>query len=151
MEGDYVDEYGINHGQGIEIDGVVWAPVNCGYHATDFKYGKLYQWGRKYGQGYSGSIYDINGKNVGEVSDASVPTMEEGGISVITGNHKSKANIFYTSFNNDNADWVDPQDGKLWNSGSGTKPVKTEYDPCPSGWRVPTSTELDELIENYSS
>ena len=41
QEGDYVDEYGINHGQGIEIDGVVWAPVNCGYHATDFKYGKL--------------------------------------------------------------------------------------------------------------
>ena len=53
MEGDYIDEYGINHGQGIEIDGTVWAPVNCGYHATDFKYGKLYQWGRKYGQGYS--------------------------------------------------------------------------------------------------
>ena len=43
QDGDYVDEYGINHGQGVEIDGVVWAPVNCGYHATDYKYGKLYQ------------------------------------------------------------------------------------------------------------
>ena len=29
---DYIDEYGENHGQGVEINGVVWAPVNCGYH-----------------------------------------------------------------------------------------------------------------------
>ena len=40
---DYIDEYGINQGAGVEIDGVVWAPVNCGYHATDYPYGKLYQ------------------------------------------------------------------------------------------------------------
>ena len=43
QESDYIDEYGINHGPGVEIGGVVWAPVNCGYHETDFKYGKLYQ------------------------------------------------------------------------------------------------------------
>lgn len=59
---DYVDEYGINHGKGIAIGKAIWAPVNCGYHATDYKYGKLYQWGRKYGQGY-------------DDSDASVPTI----------------------------------------------------------------------------
>jgi hypothetical protein len=29
--------------------------------------------------------------------------------------------------------------------------VKTEYDPCPEGWRVPTYAELDELNNNYSS
>ena len=58
---DYVDEYGINHGKGVEIDGVVWAPVNCGYHKSDYRYGKLYQWGRKYGQGYDGSLYDVDG------------------------------------------------------------------------------------------
>ena len=28
-EGDYLDEYGINHGKGVNIGGVVWAPVNC--------------------------------------------------------------------------------------------------------------------------
>lgn len=28
--------------------------MNCGYHKDDYKYGKLYQWGRKYGQGYDG-------------------------------------------------------------------------------------------------
>lgn len=41
----YVDEYGVNHGYGVEIGGIIWAPVNCGYHETDYKYGKLYQWG----------------------------------------------------------------------------------------------------------
>lgn len=27
-DGDYYDEFGINHGPGTEIDGVIWAPVN---------------------------------------------------------------------------------------------------------------------------
>ena len=151
QEGDYVDEYGINHGPGVKIGETVWAPVNCGYHATDFKYGKLYQWGRKYGQGYSGNLYDIDGNKVGEVSDASVPTIEEGGISIITGQHKSKANVFFTSTLEFNDDWLYPQDSKLWNSGSESAPVKTEYDPCPEGWRVPTYAELDELNNNCSS
>lgn len=146
---DYIDEYGVNHGKGTAIGMAVWAPVNCGYHKDDFKYGKLYQWGRKYGQGYSGNLYDVNGNIVGEVSDATIPTIEEGGISVVTGNHKSKSNIFYTAFNN--FDWVDPRNDKLWNSGSESNPLKTEYDPCPEGWRVPTCAELDELNSNYSS
>ena len=51
-EGDYVDEYGINHGQGVEMaDGTVWAPVNCRYHAELHQCGKFYQYGRKYGVG----------------------------------------------------------------------------------------------------
>lgn len=116
----------------------VWAPVNCGYHKDDFKYGKLYQWGRKYGQGY-------------DENDASVPTIEEGGISVITGQHKSKANVFFTSTKEYNDDWLYPQDSELWNSGTDSNPVKTENDPCPEGWRVPTYAELDELNNNYSS
>lgn len=50
ISGDYVDEHGINRGKGIQVYGVVWAPVNCGYHETDFPWGKLYQWGRSDGQ-----------------------------------------------------------------------------------------------------
>ena len=146
---DYVDEYGVNHGKGTVIGMAIWAPVNCGYHAEDFKYGKLYQWGRKYGQGYSGEFYDGDWNQT--YSDATVPTIEEGGVSVVTGNHKSKANIFYTGTSSYNYDWVDLQDGTLWNSGSESKPVKTEYDPCPAGWRVPTYAELSELCQNYSS
>ncbi len=128
-ESDYVDEYGINHGAGVVINGVVWAPVNCGYHETDYKWGKLYQWGRKFGQGYDGPA-----------------TIEEGGVCVVTGNHKSNADVFYTGF-----DWVDVQDDKLWNLGSESDPMKTEYDPCPEGWRVPTHKELNVLSQNRSS
>lgn len=133
----YVDEYGVNHGKGVTISMTTWAPVNCGYHKDDFKYGKLYQWGRKYGQGYDG--------------DATTPTIEEGGISAITGQHKSKSNVFFTSTSEFNYDWLYPQDSKLWNSGTDYNPVKTENDPCPEGWRVPTYSELDELNKNYSS
>ena len=140
---DYVDEYGVNHGKGVAIGMAIWAPVNCGYHKDDYKYGKLYQWGRKYGQGYSG--YDSNTSE--DVSDATVPTFAEGGVSEIGGNHKSNANVFYTGY----SDWVDPRNDEMWNSGSESNPVKTEYDPCPDGWRVPTYAELSELSQNHSS
>ena len=144
---DYVDEYGINHGTGVKIDGTVWAPVNCGYHATDFKYGKLYQWGRKYGQGYSGYLNDLNGNNIGEISDATLPVLSEGGVSEAIGNQESNSNVFYTG----SSDWIDSQNDELWNSGSESSPVKTESDPCPEGWRVPTYAELGKLRQNSSS
>ena len=149
---DYIDEYGINHGPGIEIDGVVWAPVNCGYHATDFQYGKLYQWGRKYGQGYDGPLYDVNNIQTGTYSDSFLPSRIEGPVSLSTGQAESNSNIFYTfSAYYLPCDWVDPQDAKLWNSGTEDDPFKTEYDPCPEGWRVPTYAELDNLTSSSSS
>ena len=141
QEGDYVDEYGINHGQGVEIDGVIWAPVNCGYHETDYKYGKLYQWGRKYGQGY-------------DSNDASVPSIVRGPVSLSIGQSASNADIFYPNSSYDfysPCDWLDPQNDALWNSGTLTSPVKTDYDPCPRGWRVPSHTELNALKANKSS
>lgn len=148
---DYIDEYGVNHGQGVKIGETVWAPVNCGYHETDFKYGKLYQWGRKYGQGYNGELYDVNGNRTGYYSDATVPTIEDGPVSLREGQSESNSNVFYTSDYDYNQDWLSPQVGKLWNSGTEVYPVKTEYDPCPVGWRVPTYAELYELSNNRSS
>lgn len=46
--------------------------------------------------------------------------------------------------------WLNPQDDELWNTGTGDAPVKTDYDPCPTGWRVPTYEELRTLIQNHS-
>ena len=147
----YIDEYGINHGPGIEIGDVVWAPVNCGYHKVDFKYGKLYQWGRKYGQGYNGDIYDFDGRSLGTYTDSCIPAIEAGGVSITIGNNKSTENVYYIGNSDSMWDWVYPQDDTLWNSGTEENPVKTEYDPCPTGWRVPTYKELDKLRRNNSS
>lgn len=132
---DYIDEYGINHGEGVNIRNTIWAPVNCGYHESDFKFGKLYQWGRKYGQGYGN-------ENGTDNSDAILPTIEPGGVSVLGGNHKNNANIFYKGAGHD---WLYQHDQTLWNSGDERNPIKTDYDPCPAGWRVPTYLELEEL------
>ena len=145
---EYKDEYGVNHGRGIAIGDVVWAPVNCGYKAptvdaqgnvTDkgYPYGKLYQWGRKYGQGYS-LEYDLT-----------VPTIVEGSVKASEGNLEANANRFYI-VSSSPYDWSSYQNGKLWNSGTEYEPKKTEYDPCPEGWRVPTYKELDALSDNHS-
>ena len=144
---DYVDEYGINHGPGVDIDGVVWAPVNCGYHAEDFKYGKLYQWGRKYGQGYSGNIYDAYGYIVGTYSDTILPEIVPGPVELSVGQSEDNADKFYA----DCEDWCSEPHDNLWNAGTEENSVKTEYDPCPEGWRVPTKAELIALCQNSSS
>lgn len=133
---EYIDEYGESRGLGIEIDGVIWAPVNCGYHPTDYKYGKLYQWGRKYGQGYEDDTY----------SDATTPVLEERQIVFYLGSESQYADKFFTN----QSDWSYVQIDNLWNSGSEENPVKTEYDPCPDGWRVPTKAELEGVFQNYS-
>ena len=134
---------GVSYGKGIVIGDVIWAPVNCGYEpatsdSKGYPYGKLYQWGRKYGQGYSTSY------------DASAPEIVEGPISVINGQKDIYSNTFFTASESP-FDWTSPQKGDLWNSGTEENPQKTEYDPCPEGWRVPTYAELDRLNNSYSS
>ena len=134
---------GISYGKGIVIGDVIWAPVNCGYEpatsdSKGYPYGKLYQWGRKYGQGYSTSY------------DASVPEIVEGPISAINGQKDIYSNTFFTASDYSD-DWTSPQEGDLWNSGTEDNPVKTENDPCPEGWRVPTEAELDHMANSLSS
>jgi uncharacterized protein (TIGR02145 family) len=134
---------GVSYGKGIVIGDVIWAPVNCGYEpATSdnkgYPYGKLYQWGRKYGQGYSTSY------------DASVPEIVKGPISSVNGYKDKYSNTFFTASESP-FDWLSPQNDNLWNSGTEENPVKTEYDPCPEGWRVPTYAELAKLNNHYSS
>ena len=142
QEGDYIDEYGVNHGQGIEIDDVVWAPVNCGYKAPTadskgFPYGKLYQWGRKYGQGYSLEY------------DESEPIVSPAPVLLEIAQSEASANIFYKNESSLH-DWLIAPNDALWNLGTEDNPVKTEYDPCPKGWRVPSNSELKGLSNNHS-
>jgi uncharacterized protein (TIGR02145 family) len=46
---------------------------------------------------------------------------------------------------NDPYDWRDPQNDNLWQGVSGSN------NPCPSGYRLPTETELNSEIESWSS
>ncbi len=134
-------ENGICYGEGVLIGDEIWAPVNCGYEPANenykgYPYGKLYQWGRKYGQGY----YDANNESL---CDATHPYIisEQGSLSIA--NDPSSADYFYkfwdpTTFTKD----------ILW-GGSGTNfnVIKTQYDPCPEGWRVPTSPEINNNLK----
>lgn len=141
---DYIDEYGVNHGKGIAIGDIVWAPVNCGYEApTDtykgYPYGKLYQWGRKYGQGY-------------DISDASYPSGDNfvmGPVMPSVGQAEENKDKFYYNTKT-YSDWSKVINDDFWNSGSEDAPIKTESDPCPDGWRVPTYDELNYLHKNFS-
>ena len=149
----YIDEYGINHGYGVRIGETIWAPVNCGYHETDFIYGKLYQWGRKNGQGYDGTLYDIAGNKSGTYSDTPVPELLLGPVNLWDGQYKNNNKFYYIPWESNNVsyDWCSVQNDELWNLGTEDNPVKTEYDPCPDGWRVPTYAELEGLSKNHSS
>jgi uncharacterized protein (TIGR02145 family) len=127
----------------VNVNGVIWAPVNCGYHATDYKYGKLYQWGRKYGQGYYGQFYEGDWNQI--YSDALVPEEQYGPVALSTGQSASYSDYYLSNYESPN-DWVTPQDDNLWKLSNYGFISKTEYDPCPDGWRVPTYSELNNLI-----
>ena len=128
----YIDEYGIDWGQGITILGLAWAPVNCGYHKEEHPYGKLFQWGRKYGLAYkdnpTGALWD------GENGSEDQSTFYFPGDGSIFG-----------------YDWIRKGSNQFWNTGTEEYPVKnTSLDPCPDGWRVPTAFEFRTLTEHCS-
>ena len=132
-------ENSVDRGFATAVDGVLWAPVNCGYEPVngDYKgypYGKLYQWGRKDGQGYKYDSYE----------DATEPTVVEGLPSTpyLT---NAEANSFYKKkWNNTTA-----PDG-TWGTSAPWDTKNTKNDPCPEGWRVPTSAELEVLYAHSS-
>lgn len=145
----YIDEYGISHGPGITIDGITWAPVNCGYKAATadskgYPYGKLYQWGRKVGFGY-----DIN-------YDETIP---------IISNEKCKDfnsadnNTFYRGYNGTGptatfiGGWCSdmPDSWTIKYGWDSEIEMVAENTPCPSGWRLPTETELSQLANGNHS
>lgn len=121
-------------GEAIFVGGKWWAPVNCGYDDVDYLYGKLYQWGRIDGQGYTSG----NAKDKGEVVNPTI--VLDGPLDFSDGKMPLiPANTRYKCKSSSNLDWRTPQEN-LW-----LPETKTAADPCPAGWRVPTVAEFENL------
>lgn len=139
--------YSEDNTDGVFVGYNVWANVNCGYHPTDYKWGKIYQWGRKDGCGYNDG---------GNYQETMLQTFRDGQFEWDgTGTCQPEAGIFYRS---DNASqtfhWMTGNGASkkdMWNAGTSVNPVKTIYDPCPEGWRVPVGSEFIALMDNCSS
>lgn len=142
----YIDEYGINHGGGIMIGGILWAPVNCGYHAVYYPYGKLYQWGRKHGQGY-GEPYAGEKHNVRPDSTTAVIVPAP----VTPAEARKHPDNFYARSDMASFNWT-RNDMTLWlyATDDGILSKNDENDPCPEGWRLPDLFDLESLTEHYS-
>lgn len=149
----YIDEYGIDQGAGIQIGTVIWAPVNCGYHETDYPYGKFYQWGRVDGFGYTNDEYNNDW-------DATGIERVDGPISY---GDTPNPTVFYTGvFDINHGQWMELDesgdyafDGTTkWDELRTLEQFKDNEgigDPCPRGWRVPTFDELRSLKCNSAS
>jgi uncharacterized protein (TIGR02145 family) len=134
----YIDEKGIDWGPGVEINGLTWATVNCGYETAGYCYGKMFQWGRKQGISYIGEQY----KDTGELFVTDIWNGENG---------CESADTFYKAREDSRFgyDWIMEGDDSFWNLGTEEDPMKnTQFDPCPEGWRVPTSYEFRQLCES---
>ncbi len=167
-------ENGHNCGDGIEIvqnvgnveKTVIWAPVNLGYYDTsdnNYAYGRLYQWGRIAGQGYamnmittaSGDIYtytDERGKTVHVKVNHELPLTTPD-----PNTHYARTDFTYwDEYDECYYDESLPYWNGNWNqafNGNWNTLEKDDYigNPCPDGWRIPTSAELAGLIANKSS
>jgi len=113
-------------GDAITVAGYTWAPVNCGFDA-DHTYGLLYQWGRRYGHGDTSEWPTGDGHDVYYYY---VPSYNQ--VSLIDGNKNTYRNVIYYGYTN----WC--------NSPAPTKNDDwfTTYNPCPTGWHVPTKDQL---------
>lgn len=107
-------------------------------------YGLLYQWGRK--DPFPGAsnttsttskpIYNASGTRLTEGSGGTgVKYVSAGTSSNLSGSIESPLSFYYNATSP--YDWLgNTQNDNLWNGTDGGKSV---YDPCPVGWRVPTS------------
>ena len=140
------------------VSGKYWAPVNLGatkiYTGANYSLpqkleteeamnefsaytGLCYQWGRPVGFG---------GKVIGKTTDTQATFTAERTITY-TGDNATKFILRA-------GDWCS-NPGILglnrWNSGTNANPKKVKNDPCPRGWRIPTSTEMSLLDSNGKS
>ena len=154
---------------------IFWAPVNVGAEEipvealstanTDItkSCGQLFQWGRLFGFAATNDATTTDAEKFDGKSDPFYPKSE--GVLADMSPWDDKFIVCSNSSPNTQGNWlvfdidgtdnpnkVDMVDGawyqKLWNSGTEDSPIKTKYDPCPAGWRVPTLTEWKAIGVN---
>jgi len=149
---------------------VFWAPVNAGatQMPTSVPYtgnvtescGKLFQWGRKSGVFATTVQSTVDQENFdGKTDPLGFPT-GQGALKEMykwdgkfimhsSSSPRTQQNWLLFKEGSDNPDGGAWEDGawyqQLWNKGTEDSPVKTDYDPCPEGWRVPTLTEWQAI------
>ena len=141
---------------------VFWAPVNVGATSIPTSVpktgdvtttcGQLFQWGRKSGVTATNDQDVLNKENyaekvfpTGEGYISGMPSWDGRFIQSSDSAPNTQKNWLLFESNTDNPNGADMLANawyqKLWNSGTEEDPIKTESDPCPEGWRVPTTSE----------
>jgi hypothetical protein len=120
------------------VNGHEFMDRNLGATANDLSvaaYGLMYQWGRK------DPFPGCKSGTAGWDAMSSFPGLET--VVKPTAENTNDAAIidaiqhpttFFMYYDKVNQDWLPGQDDNLWNTSSD---VKSIYDPCPAGWRVP--------------
>ena len=132
----YANKYMMDRNLGATITGLT-GPINqppTSKEAAKY-YGLAYQWGRK--DPFVGS-FDGTGTKV-PLYDAQDKPYTQGttGVSSLATSFQ-KPGTFFVAPSSPN-DWTSPQRLGLWaEDEDGKVVVKSPFDPCPAGWRVPT-------------
>ncbi|MCC7160129.1 peptidoglycan-binding protein [Candidatus Nomurabacteria bacterium] len=128
------DSTGLTYGTVTAEDGRIWLDRNLGATqvATAFNdynaYGSLFQWGR-----------GADGHQLITHTSSSAATAVNGDTSTLSTSDTPGDNLFIKAPSSP-YDWRSPQNDNLWQGVNGIN------NPCPTGFRLPTSAEWSTLI-----
>jgi uncharacterized protein (TIGR02145 family) len=135
ITGPIVGSDGLTYGvvMGAETPARKWLDRNLGATevATSFNdynsYGSLFQWGR-----------GADGHQLITHTSSSAATAVNGSTATLSSTD-SPGNALFVTTSSGNNDWRNPQNNNLWQGVNGVN------NPCPTGFRLPTSTEWSTL------
>ena len=138
-----------NPAVGVLINGKRWACSNLEregiFCANPKDYGALFQFARK-GDGHELRTSprhptDDNSNEEGVVAYSGLDAQGQ-----VLSSHAAYGKFIKSSVSS--YIWCQRPEITNWNSGTETTPAKASYDPCPTGWRVPTGAELQSLMDS---